>query len=113
MFRRIVITLTGPICGHPQDYTNLSWTPFYSQSDNKYGLKITCDRCGAILEVPPDKFIAMFSLQPPDTPEQQTQPAPVCARRDEHFRQPVTHSKEFTPFDRKFLKRWKIRIDEE
>lgn len=56
MFRRITIEMEGPICDCAEQ--KLSWTPM----GPGLGLRITCETCKTVLDVPHSKFVAGFKL---------------------------------------------------
>jgi hypothetical protein len=59
MFKKIVIEMTGPICGCRE--SDLSWSP---QGPLK-GLVIKCRTCETVLEVAHAKFLGSFKFDTP------------------------------------------------
>jgi len=62
MFNRIVIELSGPICGC--DEQDLSWNVPLDE-DGKTSLEITCRTCKSSLKVGSKYFKAAFKLDTP------------------------------------------------
>lgn len=103
---RLVIELERPICQHEQAWPNLHWG--FEGDGCVYKLVIYCGTCNVRSEVPHAKLMAHLSVGALNPEGGAT---PVYSLTNEQ-RERVVHEKEFTPFDRKFLKAWKISIDE-
>ncbi len=78
MFKRLTIELTGPICTCAEQ--KLTWgIVLHKKADgaSAHGLRVRCGTCLTVLEVPPAKFLACFSLDQKYPGTAAPKPAPL------------------------------------
>jgi hypothetical protein len=104
MFERIDICLSQAICKHNAVPENLSWA-VTKADDGRSGLRIFCRKCDAAVDVPPEKFVALYKVasvvitEPAEKEATQKLP-PNAIRPIGGIEYPPTHGREFTELAR-------------
>lgn len=128
MFERIDIRLTHHLCPHQVSVDGEApWTWSITQEMvdgiQAWGFIIACRFCDESIVVPPGRLTAGFlvdgkpawdpevKLKLKEKPKRVERRVRLTIRPPQGRDLPVTHERDFTPFDRRFLKAMKIKVD--